>query len=254
VIIATDADTAGRTAAERDYWQLTAWGINPTPAHLPEGSDPASILTGLGPTTLERILDKATPAASQMINQLITGLPPDQAVDHATRILAASPPSSWQSTSTQIAQTLGVDIDTVRATLARHVDAWNANPRRAATHSLIHDTDTRHRLRNAEHGKQSPPTTGRVDPTLVGQAGRIRRPEDDPSIRPPRRTGRLDDDPWACAYASVRGKLSVGRQPDAPERARVGQHRLQAAVRVPGPPFRRSGTGDDLQKALAVRL
>ena len=58
VIIATDADTAGRTAAERDYWQLTAWGINPTPAHLPEGSDPASILTGLGPTTLERILDK----------------------------------------------------------------------------------------------------------------------------------------------------------------------------------------------------
>ena len=63
VIIATDADTAGRTAAERDYWQLTAWGINPAPARLPEGSDPTSILTGLGPTTLERILDKATPAA-----------------------------------------------------------------------------------------------------------------------------------------------------------------------------------------------
>jgi len=58
VIIATDADTAGRIAAERDYWQLAAWGINPARARLPEGSGPAAILTGLGPTTLERILDK----------------------------------------------------------------------------------------------------------------------------------------------------------------------------------------------------
>jgi len=180
VIIATDADTAGRTAAYRDYWQLAAWGIDPGRARLPEGSDPASILTSLGPTALERILDKATPAANQIITELITGLPPDETVDHATRILAASPPSSWERTSTQIAQTLGVEIDIVRATLARHVEGWNEDPRRAAHQSVLQDTEIRHRLRTTEHGKQSTPITGRVAPTAVDQAGRIGRPEERP--------------------------------------------------------------------------
>jgi DNA primase len=68
VIIATDADQAGRHAACRDYWQLTPWGIDPHLAHLPGGTDPASVLTTFGPDTLQVILDNATPSANQMIN------------------------------------------------------------------------------------------------------------------------------------------------------------------------------------------
>ncbi len=45
VIIATDADTPGHKAAARDYWQLTAWGTNPTRAPIPPDSDPASIVS-----------------------------------------------------------------------------------------------------------------------------------------------------------------------------------------------------------------
>ena len=43
-IVATDADTAGRVAAERDFWILTSYRLDPRFAPLPQGSDPADLL------------------------------------------------------------------------------------------------------------------------------------------------------------------------------------------------------------------
>jgi hypothetical protein len=42
-IVATDADIAGRVAAERDFWLLTPYRLDPRYAQLPEGSDPADL-------------------------------------------------------------------------------------------------------------------------------------------------------------------------------------------------------------------
>ena len=176
VIIATDADAAGRAAAYRDYWQLTAWGIDPSRAHLPQGTDPASILTILGPAAIQGILDKSTPAANQMINDLTVGLPLDQILDHSTRILAARPASTWQPTTARIAQTLGINIETVSAALARHVDAWNSDPRQAARQFAVQDAEIRRRLRDTENGVQSKPFSGRVDRAAVERARRVARP------------------------------------------------------------------------------
>lgn len=131
-VIATDADTAGHAAAGRDYWQLTPWNITPQRAQLPQSSDPAAILTAQGPETLRRILDTATPLAGQLIEGLISSLPPDVALPHALHIIAADSPTTWDSATTRLAHQLRIDIDTVKAALARAVTAWNRDPRGTA--------------------------------------------------------------------------------------------------------------------------
>ena len=60
-IVATDADVAGRVAAERAFWHLTPHGLNPRYATWPNGSDPADVLTRNGPQTLTAALDQAQP-------------------------------------------------------------------------------------------------------------------------------------------------------------------------------------------------
>ena len=60
-IVATDADIAGRVAAERDFWILTAYRLDPRYALLPEGSDPADLLALNGPAGAHR---RAGPGAA----------------------------------------------------------------------------------------------------------------------------------------------------------------------------------------------
>jgi DNA primase len=43
-ILATDADLAGRIAAERDFWMLTCYRLDPLYARLLDGTNPAELL------------------------------------------------------------------------------------------------------------------------------------------------------------------------------------------------------------------
>ena len=61
-IVATDADIAGRVAAERDFWLLTPYRLDPRYALLPEGTDPADLLALNGPEALTTVLDQARAA------------------------------------------------------------------------------------------------------------------------------------------------------------------------------------------------
>ena len=165
VIIATDADQAGRTAACRDYWQLTPWGIDPQLAHLPGGTDPASVLTTFGSDSLQVILDNATPAADQMINTLIDDLPPGQALAPAAQILAARPPQTWQTTTVELSRAINVHPEIIRAVLTERVVAWNADPRRAATSFGRDDAELRRRLCEADVATRSTTIGGFSDST-----------------------------------------------------------------------------------------
>jgi DNA primase catalytic core len=91
-IVATDADIAGRVAAERDFWILTPYQLDPRLALLPEGSDPADLLALNGPAALTTLLDQAGPLGDELINERLTSLPPDQAQLEAARVVAARPP------------------------------------------------------------------------------------------------------------------------------------------------------------------
>ena len=67
-IVATDADPAGRAAAERAYWLLTQHAVSPRSAALPEGTDPADLLHGCGPDALALALSGGHALAQQLID------------------------------------------------------------------------------------------------------------------------------------------------------------------------------------------
>ena len=67
-IVATDADLAGRIAAERDFWMLSCYRLDPLHARLPDGTDPADLLALGGPTALTEALTAAQPLAEQLLD------------------------------------------------------------------------------------------------------------------------------------------------------------------------------------------
>jgi DNA primase catalytic core len=148
-IVATDADIAGRVAAERDFWILTPYRLDPRYSRLPEGSDPADLLALNGPAALTIVLDQARPLGDELINERLTSLPPDQAELEAARVVAARPPRCWDPGSITISSGLNVPLHAVRRTLLAHVKEWNIDPQRAARKPLQGVNEVKRRLAEA---------------------------------------------------------------------------------------------------------
>jgi DNA primase catalytic core len=154
-IVATDADIAGRVAAERAFWILAAHRLDPRYARPPEGSDPADLLARQGPAALVAALDRALPLGQQLLDERLTNLPPDQARLEAARILAAQPPACWDEGSRTISSCLNVPLHAVRGTLLGHVKDWNTDPRQATTKPLQGVNDVKRRLTGAARSHRS---------------------------------------------------------------------------------------------------
>jgi DNA primase len=137
-IVATDADLAGRVAAERDYWILTPHGHHPLYAQLPDATDPADLAAGNKAGLLE-VLAGATPLAELLIDERFAHLPLAQAALEAVRIVAAQPPAHWQTGVQHIADQLHLPAGLIRGALKDLVIAWNRDPR-AAAQIPLHNT------------------------------------------------------------------------------------------------------------------
>jgi len=148
-IVATDADIAGRVAAERDFWILTAYRLDPRYALLPEGTDPADLLAINGSAALTTVLDQARPLGEQLLDERLTSLPPEQAQHEAARVVAAGPPGCWDQASSTISSRLNLPLPAVRRTLLAHVQEWNIEPRRAAARALMGVKEVKRRLTGA---------------------------------------------------------------------------------------------------------
>jgi DNA primase catalytic core len=145
-IVATDADTAGRAAAERDYWILAAADLDPRFARLPEGCDPADLIAKDQTTLLATTLDGAGHLGSELIDERIRHLPSEQAALEAASILAAQPPDRWPSGGEYIADRTGVPSSLIRAALVGMARAWNSGPREAADFQLRRVTEVNSQL------------------------------------------------------------------------------------------------------------
>ncbi len=152
-IVATDADLAGRVAAERDYWILTPYGHDPRYAALPDGSDPADLVaTGRG-DVLIAALDKAAPLAHQLIDERFAHLSTPEAALDSLCVIAAQPPKHWETGLQDIAGRVPLPVSALRTTLADLVTAWNEYPRGSAQFALRDLGDVRNRLvRESETG------------------------------------------------------------------------------------------------------
>jgi len=107
VVVATDADAAGRKAANRAYWQLAARGGNPGHLALPDGLDPAALLTTAGPGALREALTAARTGDSTLARHLVTDRVASyadrlhtaegtvHAIRSAAKVIAALPPGHW---------------------------------------------------------------------------------------------------------------------------------------------------------------
>jgi len=145
-IVATDADLPGRVAAERAYWLLAQHGADPLTLDLPDGADPASLLQVTGPAEMRHALENALRLAQVLIDERLTSLPRNDAIEAATRVAAARPPSTWVSHTAAIAELLGVGTDAVTGHLRTAVAEWNSDPARAAALRLGEISDVRTRL------------------------------------------------------------------------------------------------------------
>jgi DNA primase catalytic core len=145
-IVATDADIAGRLAAERDYWTLSCYRLDPLYTPLPEGTDPADLLALRGPTALTEALRAAQPLADRLLNERLENLPPAQALLEAARVVAARPSRHWDHGSSAIGSRLRVPMAQVRHTMLTFVNEWNTDPRRAAQQPLQAISEVKRRI------------------------------------------------------------------------------------------------------------
>jgi DNA primase len=145
-IVATDADLAGRIAAERDFWMLSCYGLDPLQARLPDGTDPADLLALRGPAALTEALATAQPLAEQLLDERLANLPPGDALLEATRVIAARPSHHWDQDSSAISSQLGVPTVQVRHALRTFVNVWNTDPRQAARQPLQALGDVKRRI------------------------------------------------------------------------------------------------------------
>ncbi len=107
VVVGTDADAAGRKAADRAYWQLVARGGYPGHLALPDGLDPADLLTTAGPQALREALTAARTSDSTLARHLVTDRVANyvdrlhtaegtvHAIRSAAKVIAALPPGHW---------------------------------------------------------------------------------------------------------------------------------------------------------------
>ena len=164
-IVATDADTAGRVAAERDFWLLSSHGVDPSFARLPEGTDPAELLATRGAELLAALVRRATPLADELVEERIRHLPPELAALDAARVVAAQPPGSWAAGTEYIADQTGVPSVLVRAALASMVHAWNDAPQAAASHQLRRVDEIKNRLATPQSRDAKPSTPEQIEST-----------------------------------------------------------------------------------------
>ena len=187
-IVATDNDPAGRAAADRDYWLLAPYRLNPLYATLPAGTDPADLIRTGQHGALADALTGARPLAHQLLAQRLTSLPRALAIPEALRVIAAQPPADWEPCEDALIGATGAPATLIRLTLKDHIQAFNHDPQAAAQAAL----DSLKDAQQAARADTSTPARP-FDPSQTPARGTpprlitpLRRPRDIPSPTQPR--------------------------------------------------------------------
>lgn len=91
MILVFDGDEAGARAAERAYAHLEAFAVQPVVLVLPEGLDPADLVTTRGGDALRALADEARPVVEYMIRRTIGRIDRSSVEGQAAAVAAAVP-------------------------------------------------------------------------------------------------------------------------------------------------------------------
>ena len=245
-VVATDADLPGQAGAERDFWVLTPYGLDPAYARLPDGLDPADLLERYGPSALRDALAEARPLAEVLVEERLANLPSAEAMPEAARIVAARPSSQWAAGTDRISSRLQTSAATVRRDLHEAVTEWNRDPRNAARRPLQNVTQVRARLAAAAARPAQErwlPLAAELDPRLAGQG-------DWPALAALMHDAHSEGHDIAAAARTVVAAKPLGALP-----AQDLRYRLVALLHldVDAPPRRPSPAGSSTGAALERR-
>ena len=122
ITVATDPDRAGRAAAERAYFALAGRGQNPKAAELPDGVDPAQLLTDHGELAVVEAVEDGPDLARAVIDHRLTERGRVYFVEervsaarHAAKVLAPLGQDKWEHHIAHIAERVDVAPTTVHA-------------------------------------------------------------------------------------------------------------------------------------------
>ncbi|MEP7333072.1 MAG: MobF family relaxase [Terracoccus sp.] len=230
-VVATDADLAGRVSAERDFWMLAQHNVTASTLILPEGADPADVLARRGPEALREALAATRPLGETLLQERLTTLTGPQALDQASRVLAAQRPSTWDAGTRLIANRLKISTARARQSLHAHALDWNRDPRQAAQVQLTGVRDVKARLENL--AQQTPsqrwlPLGQELDPRL-GQQG------DWPALAAMLHQGHLEGHDVASLTRRLVAQEPLGEHPAQDLRYRLAVN-LPAGADLPGDP------------------
>jgi len=148
ITVATDPDRAGRAAAERAYFALAARGQNPKAAALPDGVDPAQLLTDHGELAVVEAVEDGPDLARAVIDHRLAERGCVDFVEervsaarHAAQVLAPLGQDKWEEHIAHIAQRLDVAPTTVHAMVVEASVAGGDAQRRLLGHDRLGDLD-----------------------------------------------------------------------------------------------------------------
>lgn len=172
-LVATDADLAGRVAAERAYWLLAQHGLDPWTVVMPDGADPADVLREGGPEALVNRLDERHALGSALVHERLANLEPPAALTAASQVLAASDPAAWEPGLTQISNRLQLSDAATRRAFYSELIRWDRDPAEQTQQRLDEAQQVKARL---QQSADTPPTerwaslAQSIDPRLVQQS------------------------------------------------------------------------------------
>jgi DNA primase catalytic core len=183
-VVATDADLAGQVAAERDYWLLTLYNLDPTHAVLPDRTDPADLVASGNAARLAEAIAQAQPLADTLIDERLDNVEGSEAVLDAVRVLAAQPANRWTAGAEHIAERTGLPSALVRSALASMARARNAEPRKATQAATDQVAAVKDRLATVRNEHDAANMVDYIEPAALRN-----QPEPIPTLEPPRQNG-----------------------------------------------------------------
>ena len=185
VVVATDADQAGRDAAVRAYQVLTAHLLDPRGANLTDGLDPARVLELYGADRLADQLTKADPMARQLVETALSGRDLTWAEDRvaaardAASIISQAPADTWQREAAAVATSTGLDPGLLTEVLIEAVRVGD---------DAVGRLTARDRRDDLDRGQHLPPTAADIAamsfPNPLPARVTPWRPRTDPSATP----------------------------------------------------------------------
>lgn len=233
-VVATDADLAGRVAAERAFWMLAQHNLDPWTLALPDGADPADVLREGGADALSSLLDERHALWSVLLEERLSNLEPATALPAAAQVLAASDPAVWEHGMSQIGDRLRLSEQATRRAFHTEVTRWDRDPAEQAQHRLDEAQQVKARL---QHAADTPPSqrwaslANSIDPRLVEQS-------DWPALANMlQHADEQGHDVAAAARQVAPPSDPLGIQPAQDLRYRLAAHLPERPAGAPAPPL-----------------